>query len=97
MARLGPIISELSGRFAGDDWPQLLIDRADLHRHAWSTKAERSAIDTVPRASIICCTRIDQDATGVIDAFSTTAATKPGGSQSAAKWHHSAPAPVSFS
>ena len=42
-----PIISDLRGRYAGYDWPQLSIHRADLHKVLLDAARERLGEDAV--------------------------------------------------
>ncbi len=62
-----PIISDLRGRYAGYDWPQLSIHRADLHRVLLDTVRERLGADAVRLGHR--CLRIDQDSAGVTAHF----------------------------
>ena len=57
------IYKEPRGRFAGYDWPQLSIHRADLHRVLLDATRQRLGEDAVLLGHR--CTRIDQDAEGV--------------------------------
>jgi 2-polyprenyl-6-methoxyphenol hydroxylase-like FAD-dependent oxidoreductase len=62
-----PIISDLRGRYAGYDWPQLSIHRADLHAvllDAVRTRLGEEAVRLDHR-----CSRIDQDGSGVTVRF----------------------------
>ena len=57
------IFKEPRGRYAGYDWPQLSIHRADLHKTLLDTACARlgdNAIQLDHR-----CTRVEQDAAGV--------------------------------
>jgi 2-polyprenyl-6-methoxyphenol hydroxylase-like FAD-dependent oxidoreductase len=54
------IISDLRGRYAGYDWPQLSIHRADLHKVLLDAVRERLGDDAVRLGHKV--TRIDQDA-----------------------------------
>ena len=45
-----PIISDLRGRYAGYDWPQLSIHRADLHKVLLDAVHERLGADASWRA-----------------------------------------------
>ena len=58
-----PIISDLRGRYAGYDWPQLSIHRADLHKVLLDAVQERLGADAVRLGHKV--TRIDQDASRV--------------------------------
>jgi 2-polyprenyl-6-methoxyphenol hydroxylase-like FAD-dependent oxidoreductase len=58
-----PIIKDLRGRYAGYDWPQLSIHRADLHKVLLDAVHERLGADAVRLG--YRCLRIDQDASGV--------------------------------
>ncbi|HYD06918.1 MAG TPA: flavin-dependent oxidoreductase, partial [Reyranella sp.] len=58
-----PIISDLRGRYAGYDWPQLSIHRADLHKVLLDTVRERLGDGAVRLAHKV--TRIDQNASRV--------------------------------
>jgi 5-methylphenazine-1-carboxylate 1-monooxygenase len=62
-----PIISDLRGRYAGYDWPQLSIHRADLHKVLLDAVLERLGADAVKLGHR--CLRIDQDAAGVTAHF----------------------------
>ncbi|WP_296381063.1 flavin-dependent oxidoreductase [Reyranella sp.] len=55
-----PIISDLRGRYAGYDWPQLSIHRADLHKVLLDTVRERLGSDAVRLGHKV--TRLDQNA-----------------------------------
>jgi 2-polyprenyl-6-methoxyphenol hydroxylase-like FAD-dependent oxidoreductase len=55
-----PIISDLRGRYAGYDWPQLSIHRADLHKVLLDAVQERLGKDAVRLGHKV--TRIDQNA-----------------------------------
>ncbi|MCX7364601.1 MAG: flavin-dependent oxidoreductase [Alphaproteobacteria bacterium] len=57
------IYKEPRGRFAGYDWPQLSIHRADLHRIMLEATQARLGDDAVRLGHR--CTRIDQDTDGV--------------------------------
>ena len=63
------IYQEPRGRFAGYDWPQLSIHRADLHRVMLDATRQRLGDDAVLLGHR--CTRIDQDAEGVTIHFDT--------------------------
>ncbi|WP_428670010.1 flavin-dependent oxidoreductase [Reyranella sp.] len=56
-----PIISDARGRYAGYDWPQLSIHRADLHRVLLDATRERLGEDAVRLGHKV--TRLDQNAT----------------------------------
>ncbi len=56
-----PIISDLRGRYAGYDWPQLSIHRADLHRVLLDATRERLGADAVQLGHKVV--RLDQNAT----------------------------------
>ena len=58
-----PIISDLRGRYAGYDWPQLSIHRADLHQVLLDAVHQRLGADAVQLGHR--CLRIEQDAAGV--------------------------------
>ena len=58
-----PIISDTRGRYAGYDWPQLSIHRADLHDVLLEAARARLGDDAVQLDRR--CTRIDQDGSGV--------------------------------
>jgi 2-polyprenyl-6-methoxyphenol hydroxylase-like FAD-dependent oxidoreductase len=58
-----PIISDLRGRYAGYDWPQLSIHRADLHKVLLDAVHERLGEGAVRLGHRV--TRIDQDASRV--------------------------------
>jgi len=58
-----PIIKDLRGRYAGYDWPQLSIHRADLHKVLLDAAHERLGADAVRLGHR--CVRLDQDASGV--------------------------------
>jgi 2-polyprenyl-6-methoxyphenol hydroxylase-like FAD-dependent oxidoreductase len=58
-----PIISDLRGRYAGYDWPQLSIHRADLHKVLLDAVRERLGQDAVRLGHRV--TRIDQNASRV--------------------------------
>jgi len=62
-----PIISDLRGRYAGYDWPQLSIHRADLHRVLLDAVHERLGKDAVRLGHRV--TRIDQNASRVTAHF----------------------------
>ena len=62
-----PIISDLRGRYAGYDWPQLSIHRADLHKVLLDAVRERLGANAVQLGHR--CLRIDQDASGVTAHF----------------------------
>src|SRR6185369_5139404 len=62
-----PIISDLRGRYAGYDWPQLSIHRADLHKVLLDAVRERLGADAVRLGHR--CLRVDQDASGVTAHF----------------------------
>ncbi len=57
------IYREPRGRFAGYDWPQLSIHRADLHDVLLTAVKQRLGEDAMRLGHR--CTRIDQDASGV--------------------------------
>jgi 2-polyprenyl-6-methoxyphenol hydroxylase-like FAD-dependent oxidoreductase len=57
------IISDLRGRYAGYDWPQLSIHRADLHKVLLDAVQERLGKDAVQLGHKV--THIDQEAGGV--------------------------------
>ncbi len=66
-----PIISDPRGRYAGYDWPQLSIHRADLHKvllEAARTRLGEDAVQLDHR-----CVRIDQDGAGVTIHFDNAA------------------------
>jgi len=58
-----PIISDLRGRYAGYDWPQLSIHRADLHRVLLEATTERLGADAVRLGHRKI--RAEQDSAGV--------------------------------
>jgi len=58
-----PIISDLRGRYAGYDWPQLSIHRADLHKVLLDAVRERLGDGAVRLGHKV--TRIDQNASRV--------------------------------
>lgn len=58
-----PIISDLRGRYAGYDWPQLSIHRADLHKVLLDAVRERLGEGAVRLGHKV--TRIDQNAARV--------------------------------
>lgn len=58
-----PIISDLRGRYAGYDWPQLSIHRADLHRVMLDATRERLGEQAVRLGHRVV--RIDQNASRV--------------------------------
>ncbi len=62
-----PIIKDLRGRYAGYDWPQLSIHRADLHKVLLDAVRERLGADAVQLGHR--CLRIDQDSAGVTAHF----------------------------
>jgi len=62
-----PIISDLRGRYAGYDWPQLSIHRADLHKVLLDAAVERLGADAVKLGHR--CLRLDQDGAGVTAHF----------------------------
>jgi 2-polyprenyl-6-methoxyphenol hydroxylase-like FAD-dependent oxidoreductase len=62
-----PIISDLRGRYAGYDWPQLSIHRADLHRVLLDTVRERLGERAVRLGHKL--TRLDQNASRVTAFF----------------------------
>jgi 2-polyprenyl-6-methoxyphenol hydroxylase-like FAD-dependent oxidoreductase len=62
-----PIISDLRGRYAGYDWPQLSIHRADLHKVLLDTVHARLGAEAVRLGHR--CLRIDQDGSGVTAHF----------------------------
>jgi len=57
------IISDLRGRYAGYDWPQLSIHRADLHKVLLDAVRERLGKDALRLGHKV--SRIDQDTGGV--------------------------------
>jgi 5-methylphenazine-1-carboxylate 1-monooxygenase len=57
------IYREPRGRYAGYDWPQLSIHRADLHDVLLTAAKQRLGEDAVRLGHR--CTRVDQDASGV--------------------------------
>jgi 2-polyprenyl-6-methoxyphenol hydroxylase-like FAD-dependent oxidoreductase len=57
------IFKEPRGRYAGYDWPQLSIHRADLHKVLLDAARERLGTDAIRLGHR--CVRIDQDAAGV--------------------------------
>jgi len=68
-----PIISDPRGRYAGYDWPQLSIHRADLHKVLLETVRARlgdAAVQLDHR-----CVRIDQDSAGATVHFDNAAPT----------------------
>jgi 2-polyprenyl-6-methoxyphenol hydroxylase-like FAD-dependent oxidoreductase len=58
------IFKEPRGRFAGYDWPQLSIHRADLHRVLLEATRQRLGADAVRLDHRI--TKVDQDSAGVV-------------------------------
>jgi 2-polyprenyl-6-methoxyphenol hydroxylase-like FAD-dependent oxidoreductase len=62
-----PIISDPRGRYAGYDWPQLSIHRADLHKVLLDAVRARLGDDAVQLGHR--CLRIDQNAAGVAAHF----------------------------
>jgi 2-polyprenyl-6-methoxyphenol hydroxylase-like FAD-dependent oxidoreductase len=58
-----PIISDLRGRYAGYDWPQLSIHRADLHKVLLDAVYERLGPDAVRLGHKVV--RLDQNASRV--------------------------------
>jgi 5-methylphenazine-1-carboxylate 1-monooxygenase len=58
-----PIISDLRGRYAGYDWPQLSIHRADVHKVLLDAVRERLGDDAVRLGHKVV--RIDQNASRV--------------------------------
>ena len=76
------IYKEPRGRYAGYDWPQLSIHRADLHKVLLDAARERLGDDAVQLGHR--CLRIDQDGTGVTIAFRRRRASSPARSRSAA-------------
>lgn len=58
-----PIISDLRGRYAGYDWPQLSIHRADLHEILLDATRERLGAGAVRLGHR--CTKIDQNTSRV--------------------------------
>ena len=66
-----PIISDTRGRYAGYDWPQLSIHRADLHDVLLEAARARLGDDAVQLDRR--CTRIDQDGSGVTVHFDNAA------------------------
>ena len=69
------IFKEPRGRFAGYDWPQLSIHRADLHRVLLDATRQRLGADAVRLGHRI--TKVDQDAAGVTLRFDNAPA-QPG-------------------
>ncbi len=63
------IFKEPRGRFAGYDWPQLSIHRADLHRVLLEATRQRLGADAVRLGHRV--TKVDQDAAGVTIHFDT--------------------------
>jgi 5-methylphenazine-1-carboxylate 1-monooxygenase len=61
------IYKEPRGRFAGYDWPQLSIHRADLHQVMLETVRARLGSDAVRLAHR--CLKVDQDGAGVVIHF----------------------------
>jgi len=61
------IYKEPRGRFAGYDWPQLSIHRADLHKVLLEAVRQRLGADSVRLG--YRCTKVDQDAAGVMIQF----------------------------
>jgi len=61
------IYKEPRGRFAGYDWPQLSIHRADLHKVMLDTVRARLGSDAVRLAHR--CLKVDQDGAGVVIHF----------------------------
>jgi 2-polyprenyl-6-methoxyphenol hydroxylase-like FAD-dependent oxidoreductase len=61
------IYKEPRGRFAGYDWPQLSIHRADLHRVLLKTVRRRLGGDALQLDRR--CIRVDQDGAGVVIHF----------------------------
>ena len=61
------IFKEPRGRFAGYDWPQLSIHRADLHKVLLEAVRQRLGADSVRLG--YRCTKVDQDAAGVMIQF----------------------------
>jgi 5-methylphenazine-1-carboxylate 1-monooxygenase len=61
------IYKEPRGRFAGYDWPQLSIHRADLHQVMLDTVKARLGNDAVRLAHR--CLKVDQDGAGVVIHF----------------------------
>jgi 2-polyprenyl-6-methoxyphenol hydroxylase-like FAD-dependent oxidoreductase len=57
------IFKEPRGRFAGYDWPQLSIHRADLHKVLLDAARQRLGADAVQLGQR--CLRVDQDSAGV--------------------------------
>ncbi len=62
-----PIISDLRGRYAGYDWPQLSIHRADLHKVLLDATIERLGKQAVQLGHRV--TRLDQNASRVTAHF----------------------------
>jgi 2-polyprenyl-6-methoxyphenol hydroxylase-like FAD-dependent oxidoreductase len=62
-----PIISDLRGRYAGYDWPQLSIHRADLHKVLLDATLERLGRDAVKLGHRAI--RVDQNASRVTAHF----------------------------
>ena len=63
------IYKEPRGRFAGYDWPQLSIHRADLHKVMLDTVKARLGNDAVRLAHR--CLKVDLDGAGVVIHFDT--------------------------
>jgi 2-polyprenyl-6-methoxyphenol hydroxylase-like FAD-dependent oxidoreductase len=63
------IYKEPRGRYAGYDWPQLSIHRADLHKVMLDAVLERLGPDAVQLGHR--CTKAEQDSTGVTLQFDT--------------------------
>jgi 5-methylphenazine-1-carboxylate 1-monooxygenase len=61
------IYKEPRGRFAGYDWPQLSIHRADLHKVMLDTVRARLGCDAVRLAHR--CLKVEQDGAGVVIHF----------------------------
>ena len=66
------IYKEPRGRFAGYDWPQLSIHRADLHKVMLDTVRARLGGDAVRLAHR--CLKVDQDGAGVVIHFDNSGA-----------------------
>ncbi|HTR83356.1 MAG TPA: flavin-dependent oxidoreductase [Reyranella sp.] len=62
-----PIISDQRGRYAGYDWPQLSIHRADLHKVLLAAAQARLGTDAVKLGHRL--TKVDQDAASVTAHF----------------------------
>ncbi len=66
-----PIISDPRGRYAGYDWPQLSIHRADVHKVLLEATRARLGADAVQLDHR--CLRIDQDSAGATLHFDNAA------------------------